>query len=81
MQDPVVQRPISTNMGLHFNPDFFFFCSKALSKINFSFLLRASNYQSVDKKNSTEFAVISEFNFPTKPGLSQTSFEQPCPGV
>ena len=56
---PIVQRPISVNPGLNYNPGFFFFCSKALSQLIFSFLLRVSkndNNQIVDKKNLTEFA-------------------------
>ena len=32
---PVVQRPISANPGLNFNPGFFFFCLKAFSRIIF----------------------------------------------
>ena len=38
-QGPVVQRPISTNPGLNFNPGFFFFCFKAFSRIIFPFFL------------------------------------------
>ena len=56
---PIVQRPISVNPGLNYNPSFFFFCSKAPSQLIFSFLLRVSNNdnnQIVDKKNLTEFA-------------------------
>ena len=52
-------RPISVNPGLNYNPGFFFFCSKALSQLIFSFLLRVSkndNNQIVDKKSLTEFA-------------------------
>ena len=33
------------------NPGFFFLCSKALSRIIFSVVFRASNHQLVDKKN------------------------------
>ena len=36
---PVVQRPISANPGLKFNPRFFFFCSKTFPKIIFLFVL------------------------------------------
>ena len=56
LQGPVVRRPISTNPGLNFNLGFFFFCSKAFSRIIFSILFRASNHQIVGKKNKTEFA-------------------------
>ena len=28
LQGPVVRRPMSPNLGLNFNPGFFFFCSK-----------------------------------------------------
>ena len=56
---PIVQRPISLNPGLNYNPGFFFFCSKAPSQLIFSILVRVSNNdnnQIVDKKNLTEFA-------------------------
>ena len=49
---PVVQRPISANPGLNFNLGFLFFCSKASYRIIFCILLRASNHQIVDKKNT-----------------------------
>ena len=39
IQAPVVRRPVSANLGLNFNPGFFFFSSKALSRIIFSLLL------------------------------------------
>ena len=48
---PVVRRPISANLGLNFDPSFFFFCSKAFSPIIFSIIFRACNYQTVDKTN------------------------------
>ena len=48
---PVVRRPISANLGLNFDPGFFFFCSKAFSRIIFSIIFGASNYQTVDKTN------------------------------
>ena len=48
---PVVQRPISPNPGLTFNPDLFFFSSKAFSRTIFSILFRVANHQIVDKKN------------------------------
>ena len=48
---PVARRPISANLGLNFDPGFFFFCSKAFSPIIFSIIFRASNYQTVDKTN------------------------------
>ena len=48
---PVVQRPISANRGLNFNPGFIFFCSKAFFRILFCILLRASNHQIVAKTN------------------------------
>ena len=52
----VVQTPVSTNPGLNFNPGFFFFLSKALSRIIFSIIFRVSNHQIVGKENSTGFA-------------------------
>ena len=42
-QDPVVRRPISTNLELNFYPGFFFFHLKAFSGTIFSILLGASN--------------------------------------
>ena len=55
-QGPVVRTRVSTNPGLHFNPGFFIFLSKALSRIIFSILFRVSKYQIVGKENLTEFA-------------------------
>ena len=52
---PVVQKPVSANPGLNFNPGFFFCLSKALSQIIFSILFRVSNHQIVGKDNKTEF--------------------------
>ena len=44
--DPVVRRRISTNLGqgLNFNPGFFFFCSKAYSRIFVSVRFKATNH-------------------------------------
>ena len=53
---PVVRRLISANPGLNFNLGFFFFCSKAFSRIIFTILFRASNHQIVGKNSKTEFA-------------------------
>ena len=53
---PLVRTPVSANLGINFNPGFFFFSSKALSRIIFSILLRISNHQIVGKENQTEFA-------------------------
>ena len=53
---PVVWTRVSTNPGLNFNPGFFIFLSKALSRIIFSILFRVSKYQIVGKENLTEFA-------------------------
>ena len=64
---------ISANLGLNVNPGFFFFRSKAFSRIIFSSLFRASHHQIVGKKNKTEFAFqtfISKFKFRTNPGLT-----------
>ena len=46
-----VRTPISANLGLNFNPGFFFLLSKALSRIIFSILLRVFNHQIVGKEN------------------------------
>ena len=51
LQGPVVRTPVSANPGLNFNPGFFIFLSKVLSRIIFSFLFRVSNYQIVGKEN------------------------------
>ena len=48
---PVVRTPVSANPGLNFNPGFFFFLSKALSRIIFSVLFRVSSHQIVGKEN------------------------------
>ena len=48
---PVVRTPVSANPGLNFNPGFFIFLSKALSRTIFSFLFRVSSYQIVGKEN------------------------------
>ena len=42
---------VITYPGLNFNPSFFFFLSKALSRIIFSILFRVSNHQIVGKEN------------------------------
>ena len=47
---PVVRTPVRANPGLNFNPGFFFFLSKALSRIIFSLLCRVSNHQIVNKE-------------------------------
>ena len=49
----VVQRPISTNPRLNFNPGFFMYLLKRLFRI---ILVRASNNQFVDKKNYIHFS-------------------------
>ena len=56
VQGPVVRTPVSANLGLNFNPGFFFFLSKAHYRIIFSILFRVSSHQIVGKENSTEFA-------------------------
>ena len=48
---PVVRTPVNVNPGLNFNPGFFFFLSKALSRIVFSIHFRVSNHPIVDKEN------------------------------
>ena len=51
IQGPVVRRPISTNLGLNFNPGPFFLSSKAFPRTIFSILFLVANHQIVDKKN------------------------------
>ena len=53
---PVVRRPISANPGLDFNLVSFSFLLKAFCRIIFSILFNVSNHQTVDEKNSTEYA-------------------------
>ena len=48
---PVDRGPIPANPGLNFNSSFFFFYSKAFSRIIFSIIFRASNHQVVDRQN------------------------------
>ena len=48
---PVVRMPVSAYPGLNFNLGFFFFLSKALSRIIFYILFRVSNHQIVGKDN------------------------------
>ena len=48
---PVVRTPVSADLGLNFNPGFFFFSLKALSRIIFYILFRVSNHQIVGKEN------------------------------
>ena len=54
---PVTRWWISANPGLDFNLGFLFFLSNTFSRIIFSILLKVSNHQIANKKNSTEFAV------------------------
>ena len=55
---PSCSRPIGANPGLNFNRLRFSFPLKAFFQIIFSFIFRPSNYQTVDKKNSTQFAFL-----------------------
>ena len=58
---------------LGFKLGFFFLCSKAFCRIIFSVIVRASNHQLVDKKNSSRNAFKAfkaEFKSRTNPGLS-----------
>ena len=79
---PVFRKPISANPGLNFNLGFYTSLFDSLFGIIFSTLYGASNHQTVDKKNSTEFSLKAsraEIRFHTNPGLSKPSFEQPSP--
>ena len=67
------RRAISANPRLNFNPGFYFFCSKAFSRMIFSILFRVSNSHIVNKKIKLNFAFstfISEFKCRTNRGLS-----------
>ena len=50
-QGRVVQTPVSANLGLNFNPGFFFFLSKALCRIIFSIIFKVSNHQILGQEN------------------------------
>ena len=50
-------RLVRANLGLNFNPGFFFFLSKALLWIIFSILFRVSSPEIVGKENYIEFAL------------------------
>ena len=65
VQGPVVRSNAgcSANPGLKFNSGFFFFLSKALSRITFSIFFRVSNHQVVGK----EFALTLGY---LKPALN-----------
>ena len=81
-QGPVVRTPVSANPGLILIRGSFSFYQKHSLRIIFSVLFRVSSHQIVGKENLTEFgfeALISEFKFPTNPGLPWPSFEQPGP--
>ena len=70
---PSCSKAGSANPGLDFNQGLFFFSPKAFSQTIFFILFRVSNHQIVDKKNSTEFALLgftSDFKFRTNPGFS-----------
>ena len=54
----VVQRAISANLRLTFNPGFFFSYWKAFSGIIFSILLRSSNHHVVDTKNYNKMSLF-----------------------
>ena len=49
VQGLVIRRPISAKPRLNFNSGFFFFWSKAFSRIILSILLRTSNHQIITK--------------------------------
>ena len=83
-QRPVFRKPISANPGLNFNLGFYTSLFDSLFGIIFSTLYGASNHQTVEKKNSTEFSLKAsraEIRFHTNPGLSKPSFEQPSPDL
>ena len=69
---PVVQRPISPNPGLNFNPAFFISLFKSLLGKIFPILFRTSNDQIASKKIWPEFSLKvfrPEIKFHTNPGL------------
>ena len=73
MMETVVQRPISANPGLNFNPDFYISLFKSRFGIILPIIFRAFNYQIVLKKKQTELvlqAFRSEIKFHPNPRLS-----------
>ena len=71
--DPVVQRPISANPGLNFNPGFYISLFKSRFGIILPIVLGAFNYQIVVKKKKTELALQAfrfKIKFHTNPRLS-----------
>ena len=69
-QGPVVQRPISPNPGLTFNPGFFISLFKSLFGKIFTILFRTSNDQIASKNIWTEFSLKvfrPEIKFHTNP--------------
>ena len=72
IRGPVVQRPISSNPGLNFNPAFFISLFKSLFGKIFTILFRTSNDQIASKNIWTEFSLKvfrPEIKFHTNPGL------------
>ena len=52
----LLERRLSANPGLNFNPGFFFYLSKVISQMIFPIPFRVSNHQIVGKETRTEFA-------------------------
>ena len=69
LQGPVVRRSISANLELNFNLGFFFFSSRAFSRIIFSILLEYQIIKLWVKRIKLNL-LLSEFKFSTNPGLS-----------
>ena len=44
LQGPIIQRPISANPGLNFNPGLIFLFIKSIFSDNFLFFYRVTNY-------------------------------------
>ena len=83
VQGPVFWRPISANLRLNLNQEFFISLFKCLFWIILSVLFRASNNQILDKKNYIKFSfkVSKKKNQILHSGLSWNSFEQPGSGL
>ena len=79
---PVVQTLVNANLGLNFNPGFFFFLSKALSQTIFSIFFSVSNHQILGKRIqlnwlfklsylSSKFALTLSYLYPASNSTAQ----------
>ena len=79
IQGPVVRTPVTANLGLNFNPSFFFLLLKALSRIIFSIPFRVSTHQIEGNENylSSNFALSLGYLNPTSNNPAQALLSTP----